>query len=295
MLVLPHAACARSASAFASEADAVAQPHARHPVDLRERARDDQVRVAVDELGHAPIARVLDEVVIRLVDQHHGARRHPRQERLELACRSRSCPSGCWGCRRRRAPCSRRRPRPSRRGRGGRRRRAAAGPPRPSSTFAYWSTASKVGSAATTFRPGPRNAASHSRRISLEPQPSTTRSGAIAVEPRDRLDHALLDVVRVAARDRLAARHRLERLRRGAVRVLVRAQVDERGTGLDVRGACGRNGGRGARRERRADERGEARREMATGPERSGHFFPPRGAGTPDSMPRAPPLRSERP
>ena len=45
-------------------------------------------------------------------------------------------------------------------------------------TRAYPSTASKVGSATTTFLPGPRKAMSAICNTSPEPQPSTTRSAA---------------------------------------------------------------------------------------------------------------------
>ena len=115
----------------------VAEPHARHPVDLRERARHDHVRETLDHLDRGAVGRGLDEVVVRLVHEDRGGRRDLGEEGEELVAASRSCPSGCSGCRRRRGPAR------ASQAAGHRRevvteirRRAAPSPAPPSSTFA---------------------------------------------------------------------------------------------------------------------------------------------------------------
>ena len=73
--------------------------------------------------------------------------------------------------------------------------------------FAYSSTASKVGSAATTVRPGARKAASAILRISPDPQPRTTCSGRHAVQAGQGLLQLLLLRVGIARRGALRPRH----------------------------------------------------------------------------------------
>src|SRR5947209_8397458 len=67
--------------------DAVAAAQARHAVNLREGARDDQVRVVADERDGALVVGRLDVVIISLVNQHDRLARHLREERAHLALR----------------------------------------------------------------------------------------------------------------------------------------------------------------------------------------------------------------
>ena len=100
------------------------------------------------------------------------------------------------------------------------------------------------------------------------------KTGTIT-EGRLRVADLLLRLVGVAARHRLRAEHGLECSGRGAVRVLVRAQVDRLSQGgLRARGV----GEGGTRGERRAQGAGETSGKHAARQRRSGHPGPPRGS-----------------
>ena len=78
---------------------AVADPEARQPVRLRERAGHDDVLPFEGQGMRIPVRRVVHELLVGLVHDQELPRRAARRRAPLPRAGSRTCPSGCWGCR----------------------------------------------------------------------------------------------------------------------------------------------------------------------------------------------------
>ena len=252
-----HAAWARERLRVRLRRDRVAEPHAGHPVDLREGPGHDHVGEALDRVERGTVGGGLDEVVVGLVHQHGRGRGDLGEEGLELvAAHDRA--------------------------------RRVVGVADVDEAGARVAGAShggevvpEIGGERHLDRLGLRDLRVVEDRLegglrrdhrSARPEeggvaqaqdlaraaPEDDAIGAHAVQASDRVRRLLLGRVRVAPGHGLRPGHGREGRRRRAVRVLVRAEVDDAGRRRLRRRRGGQRRADGGRAQRHAQGGGEA-------------------------------------